>query len=201
MKFRKKHTIRNWMSVVFSIKVNYEIGSFILLIFSAFFMNLFLWNETIQLIRQLPIILQLKKLSSQNIYEVNYLPEVDSQGRIKEHSEEERNNLAFFLASFQTDLYSNKRAYLDAGDNDATNLTLVTKKVIDEYVVAREIDIAFLNDLIFLNPDNKQVNEFKTQSENNAIKVSLLSMKERYKVEYDYYVNNFLFGLTVSLLR
>ena len=29
MKFRKKHTIRNWMSVVFSIKVNYEIGSFI----------------------------------------------------------------------------------------------------------------------------------------------------------------------------
>ncbi|MBM7710281.1 hypothetical protein JOD14_002497, partial [Enterococcus lemanii] len=27
MKFRKIYTIRNWMSVVFSIKVNYEIGS------------------------------------------------------------------------------------------------------------------------------------------------------------------------------
>ncbi|ERK33201.1 hypothetical protein I131_03615 [Enterococcus faecium CRL1879] len=27
MKFRKFYTIGNWMSVVFSIKVNYEIGS------------------------------------------------------------------------------------------------------------------------------------------------------------------------------
>ena len=39
MKFRKIYTIRNWMSVVFSIKVNYEIGSSIHEISNFFFFS------------------------------------------------------------------------------------------------------------------------------------------------------------------
>ena len=172
---------------------------FLLLIFSTFFMNLFLWNETSQLVRQLPTIVQLKKLSFQNIYEVNYLPNANSQGKIKEHSEVERKDLASFLKSFPS-LYSNKKAYINARGNDVSILTPVTKNMIEEYILVREMDIAFLNDLIFLDFDDIQVNEFKNQAEKTSIKINLLSMKERYIDEYNYYVKNFIFGLTISLL-
>ena len=45
---------------------------FILLCFSVFLMNLFLWNETSQLIRNIPVLKTLQSKSSSDIYELMY---------------------------------------------------------------------------------------------------------------------------------
>ena len=89
---------------------------FILLCFSVFLMNLFLWNETSQLIRNIPVLKTLQSKSSSDIYELMYVPNATDSGEIKEFTPTEIEEISqFFKESFFEDkpnLYLSKEKYI-----------------------------------------------------------------------------------------
>ena len=70
---------------------------FVLLILTTFLMNLFLWNETTQLIRQIPLLISLKENSTDDVYELNYQPSADENNVIQPYSQSEQDRILHFL--------------------------------------------------------------------------------------------------------
>ena len=60
-------------------------------------MNLFLWNETTQLIRQIPLLISLKENSTDDVYELNYQPSADENNVIQPYSQSEQDRILHFL--------------------------------------------------------------------------------------------------------
>lgn len=171
---------------------------FAILCLSSFFMNLFLWNETTQLIRAQPVMNRLKHLSANNIYLINYVPDADGNGAIKELSDQDRADIASFLLTFQQYLYSGTARYLYENNFDTSSLTVISKSDIERNVKDLYVDIAFMNNLFLLEPPS----DIRLKFEDYAISIkgtfTLQSISDRYQNEYKYYFGNFLFGLSVS---
>lgn len=169
----------------------------LLLIFVPFFMNLFLWNETSQLIRQIPVLANLSKMKAQNLYEISYVPKVDDTGEIQASSEAEQKGLLATLKAIQPNLYLNNGAFFTSKTNDTKVLTPVTAALIQKQSV--EMDPAFLNDLILVDPKKAQVSQFAKDTEKFDFTLRLVPIAESYQTEYDYYFGNFIFGAMVAL--
>ncbi|OTN76665.1 hypothetical protein A5886_001743 [Enterococcus sp. 8G7_MSG3316] len=171
---------------------------FAILCLSSFFMNLFLWNETTQLIRAQPVMNRLKHLSANNIYLINYVPDADGNGAIKELSDQDRADIASFLLTFQQYLYSGTARYLHENNFDTSSLTVISKSDIERNVKDLYVDIAFMNNMFLLEPPS----DIRTKFEDHSISIkgtfTQQSMSDRYQNEYKYYFGNFLFGLSVS---
>ena len=70
---------------------------FVLLFLTTFLMNLFLWNETTQMIRQIPLLISLKENSTDDVYELNYQPSADDNNVIQPYSQSEQDRILHFL--------------------------------------------------------------------------------------------------------
>lgn len=172
---------------------------FFIMCLSCFFMNLFLWNETTQFIRARPAINRLERLSENNVYLLNYIPEADKEGAIAELGDWERADIASFLLTFQQYLYVGKEHYLN-GDDNFTLIAAINSSDIERNVIDKYVDIAFMNDLILLEPSLEIITLFEAEAGALRGDLSLQSISERYRNEFTYYFGNFLFGLSVSMI-
>ena len=112
---------------------------FVLLFLTTFLMNLFLWNETTQMIRQIPLLISLKENSTDDVYELNYQPSADENNVIQPYSQSEQARIlqflenSFFDSDGKSNLYSGKQSYLSdsTAKMDKENLTPVTKEMLN----------------------------------------------------------------------
>ena len=172
---------------------------FFIMCLSCFFMNLFLWNETTQFIRARPVINRLKRLSDNNVYLLNYIPEADRDGAITDLGDWERADIASFLLTFQHYLYVGKEHYLN-GDDNFTLIATINSSDIERNVIDKYVDIAFKNDLILLEPSLEIITRFEAEAGSLRGDLSLQSISERHRNEFTYYFVNFLFGLSISMI-
>ncbi|WP_170175004.1 hypothetical protein [Vagococcus acidifermentans] len=171
-------------------------------------MNLYLWNETSQMIRQLPTLIELESKASTTIYEINYTPYADEDGLIKSHSRETKKAVYHLLANnfFDTNdnpkMYLNKQEFLSSrnGGNDKSKLTAVTKSMLEEQLLADDIDTMFMNDLLIFDVKQSTLKKVEKSAANLNFSINIRSLRERFQSEIKYYVGNFIFGLVFSLI-
>lgn len=192
----------NWMIV------KKRIILFLVLGLTTSIMNLFLWNETSQLIRQIPNLITLNKMSSENMYEINYIPNADTEGRVKPFTAIELEKIDNFwheILSIPTEnleVYLNKQKYFKDFDLENADSVLFPFRMND----LEEIDKSslthpnFMNDILLRNVDQSQIERIEEGAADIGYPLQIISIGERYQIEFDYYVNNFIFGLIVSLI-
>ncbi len=169
------------------------------LIFIVFCMNLFLWNESSQLIRVYPTLQSLKQESQQNSYETVYSPSADSSGLVKDASKEERKSLYKVLSTYlqkvgKTSLfYYQKLNYLQGG-----KLRPLTNSVLQSSLISNDWDSVLLDDILIRHLEKRQAQELNAEFKKISFPLSLRSLAETYHSQYDYYVTNFIFGIGAS---
>ena len=181
---------------------------FVLLFLTTFLMNLFLWNETTQMIRQIPLLISLKENSTDDVYELNYQPSADENNVIQPYSQSEQDRILHFLENsfFDSDgksnLYSGKQSYLSdsTAKMDKENLTPVTKEMLNSEIQKDFIDATFMNDILILDIAQSDINEMEETAETLGFRMSLHSLSEKFREEFNYYFGNFIFGLVLSLV-
>ena len=180
---------------------------FALLFLTTFLMNLFLWNETTQMIRQIPLLVSLKEKSTDDVYELHYQPSADENNVIQPYSQSEQDRILQFLENsfFDSDgkpnLYSGKQSYLSDPNAkmDKENLTPVTKEMLDKEIRKDFIDATFMNDILILNIEQSVMNDIEEAAETLDFRIGLNSLSEKFREEFNYYFGNFIFGLILSL--
>ncbi|MGF2146332.1 hypothetical protein ACQUEF_13280 [Vagococcus fluvialis] len=177
---------------------------FILLCFSVFLMNLFLWNETSQLIRNIPVLKTLQSKSSSDIYELMYVPNATDSGEIKEFTPTEREEISqFFKESFFQDkpnLYLSKEKYINNTIKDTDDLIPVTEEQVLENVDSEIINLMFIHDLLILNISQDKIKKLEEKGNTINFPIKFISLKDSFQKDYDYYINNFIFGLVFSII-
>lgn len=181
---------------------------FVLLFLTTFLMNLFLWNETTQLIRQIPILVSLKENSTDDVYELHYQPSADENNVIQTYSKSEQDRIlqflenSFFDSDGQSNLYSGKQSYLSDPNArmDKENLTPVTKEMLDSEIRKDFIDATFMNDILVLDIEKSVMNDMEEAAETLDFRIGLNSLSEKLREEFNYYFGNFIFGLVLSLV-
>ena len=181
---------------------------FVLLFLTTFLMNLFLWNETTQLIRQIPILVSLKENSTDDVYELNYQPSADENNVIQPYSQSEQDRIlqflenSFFDSDGQSNLYSGKQSYLSDPNArmDKENLTPVTKEMLDSEIRKDFIDATFMNDILVLDIEKSVMNDMEEAAETLDFRIGLNSLSEKFREEFNYYFGNFIFGMVLSLV-
>lgn len=177
---------------------------FILLCFSVFLMNLFLWNETSQLIRNIPVLKTLQSKSSSDIYELMYVPNATDSGEIKEFTPTEIEEISqFFKESFFEDkpnLYLSKEKYINNTFKDTDDLIPVTEKQVLENVDSEIINLMFIHDLLILNLSQDKIKILEEKGNAIDFPIKFISLKDSFQKDYDYYINNFIFGLVFSII-
>ena len=158
---------------------------FVLLFLTTFLMNLFLWNETTQMIRQMPLLVSLKEKSTDNIYELHYQPSADENNVIQPYSKSEQDRILqflennFFDSDGQSNLYSGKQSYLSdsSAKMDKENLTPVTKEMLDNEIQKDFIDATFMNDILILNIEQSVMNDIEESAENLDFQIEIKFLK------------------------
>ena len=180
---------------------------FILLCLSPFLMNLFLWNEASQLIRNIPKLQVLKEKSTEDIYEIHYQPDANSAGAIKEyHSAEIKNLNAFFQESFfkpeekKNSLYLSKSDYFNETIKNKDDLIPITKELFFSNIGQEVINISFIDDLFVTNISRAEATMLEASANKLNFPMKLVSLKDRFLEEYNYYFFNFIFGLSISAI-
>ena len=181
---------------------------FVLLFLTTFLMNLFLWNETTQMIRQIPLLISLKENSTDDVYELNYQPSADENNVIQTYSKSEQDRIlqflenSFFDSDGQSNLYSGKQSYLSDPNArmDKENLTPVTKEMLDSEIRKDFIDATFMNDILVLDIEKSVMNDMEEAAETLDFRIGLNSLSEKFREEFNYYFGNFIFGLVLSLV-
>ena len=181
---------------------------FVLLFLTTFLMNLFLWNETTQLIRQMPLLVSLKEKSADDVYELHYQPSADENNVIQTYSKSEQDRIlqflenSFFDSDGQSNLYSGKQSYLSDPNArmDKENLTSVTKEMLDSEIRKDFIDATFMNDILVLDIEKSVMNDMEEAAETLDFRIGLNSLSEKFREEFNYYFGNFIFGLVLSLV-
>ncbi|WP_319468346.1 hypothetical protein [uncultured Trichococcus sp.] len=181
---------------------------FVLLFLTTFLMNLFLWNETTQMIRQMPLLVSLKEKSTDDVYELHYKPSADENNVIQPYSQSEQDRILQFLENsfFDSDgkpnLYSGKQSYLSdsSAKMDKENLTPVTKEMLNSEIRKDFIDATFMNDILILNIEQSVMNDMEEAAETLDFRIGLNSLSEKFREEFNYYFGNFIFGLVLSLV-
>ncbi|OUL07500.1 hypothetical protein [Trichococcus shcherbakoviae] len=181
---------------------------FVLLFLTTFLMNLFLWNETTQLIRQMPLLVSLKEKSADDVYELHFQPSADEHNVIQPYSQSEQDRILQFLENsfFDSDgkpnLYSGKQSYLSdsSAKMDKENLTPVTKEMLNSEIRKDFIDATFMNDILILNIEKSVTNDIEKSAETLDFRIGLNSLNEKFREEFNYYFGNFIFGLALSLV-
>ena len=181
---------------------------FVLLFLTTFLMNLFLWNETTQMIRQIPLLISLKENSTDDVYELNYQPSADENNVIQPYSQSEQDRIlqflenSFFDSDGKSNLYSGKQSYLSdsSAKMDKENLTPVTKEMLNSEIRKDFIDATFMNDILILNIEQSVMNDMEEAAETLDLRIGLNSLSEKFREEFNYYFGNFIFGLVLSLV-
>ena len=181
---------------------------FVLLFLTTFLMNLFLWNETTQLIRQIPILVSLKENSNDDVYELHYQPSADENNVIQKKKKSEQDRIlqflenSFFDSDGQSNLYSGKQSYLSDPNArmDKENLTPVTKEMLDSEIRKDFIDATFMNDILVLDIEKSVMNDMEEAAETLDFRIGLNSLSEKFREEFNYYFGNFIFGMVLSLV-
>ena len=181
---------------------------FVLLFLTTFLMNLFLWNETTQLIRQMPLLVSLKEKSADDVYELHFQPSADENNVIQTYSKSEQDRIlqflenSFFDSDGQSNLYSGKQSYLSDPNArmDKENLTPVTKEMLDSEIRKDFIDATFMNDILVLDIEKSVMNDMEEAAETLDFRIGLNSLSEKFREEFNYYFGNFIFGLVLSLV-
>ncbi|MCJ1996961.1 hypothetical protein GYN67_09685 [Lactococcus piscium] len=179
----------------------------ILLGFGICLMNVVLWNETSQLLRNLPALNALHEKKSDRIYEVIYTPLGDSEGRMKRYKQEEITEIQnWFITSFfqitehDALLYTNKAYFLTGRVSNKTDLIPMTEDALVSVIGTEEIDSVSLNDLLVFDLSKREVSSIEKKAKKINFPVKLLSLKETFDTEFNYYLNNFMFGIAFSLV-
>lgn len=167
-------------------------------------MNLFLWNETSQLIRNIPVLKTLQSKSSSDIYELMYVPNATDSGEIKEFTPTEIEEISqFFKESFFEDkpnLYLSKEKYINNTFKDTDDLIPVTEKQVLENVDSEIINLMFIHDLLILNLSQDKIKILEEKGNAIDFPIKFISLKDSFQKDYDYYINNFIFGLVFSII-
>ncbi|EID21025.1 hypothetical protein DYJ42_02300 [Streptococcus constellatus] len=169
------------------------------LIFIGFCMNLFLWNESSQLIRVYPALQILKKESRQNSYETVYNPSADSSGLVKDASKEERRSLYKVLSTYLRKLgetspfYYQKLNYLKGG-----KLQPLTDSVLQSSLLSNDWDSLLLDNILIRRLEKQQAQELNAEFKKINFPITLRTLSKTYQSQHDYYITNFIFGISIS---
>ncbi len=179
---------------------------FFLLFFTVFFMNLFLWNETTQLIREIPRLIVLKNNVSDEIYEIGYVPISYDDGLIKDYSPEEKKAIyhllldSFYYTDKNTKLYLGKEKYLNANKKDQENsLTRISEFQLENKFNAKTLDHLFFADILVFDLNRDELEEIQEKAHNLNFPIVFYSLRQSFQIEWDYYFGNFIFGLISSV--
>lgn len=181
---------------------------FILLGLATFMMNLFLWNETSQLIRNIPQLVNLKEKSSEDVYEMSYIPNSEENGLMKPYSEKEKNDIyellenSFFDSQGESHIYLGKQQYINDSDakNAKSRLVPMTKEMLKEEIKAEDVNAMAMNDSLIFDMNQNELGTIEKEAKNLNFSIGIQSLSERFQSEFNYYFGNFLFGLIVSLV-
>lgn len=176
---------------------------FALLCITTFMMNLFLWNETTSLIRAIPQLNELKAKSTEEVYEIDYMPKTEIDGRIIHYSENEKKVISDFLITYFFE--SENHPILCRGIQDYTNnhskaLIPVKKEDLLNVIESNQMDLSFLRELAVTHITPSQVAVLRKNVGKLNQKIDFVSLSERFKTSFNYYLGNFVFGLTVSVI-
>lgn len=97
-------------------------------------------------------------------------------------------------------LYTNKADFLTGRVSNKTDLIPMTEDALVSVIGTKEIDSISLNDLLVFDLSKKEVSSIEKKAKKINFPVKLLSLKEAFNTEFNYYLNNFMFGIAFSLV-
>ena len=174
---------------------------FALLMITTFLMNLFLWNETSQLIRMLPRLSLMNQEDSEEIFEVIHMPDTVDGFLMKTYSDDVQNEVfqvlskGLYKEGRARQLYYGKENYLTA----TGELIPLSKEKLPNIIEGIIPDVTDINDLLVFNTSQEELRDIEASMTQIGFPLRFASWSERYHEDYDYYFGNFIFGLCLSL--
>lgn len=180
---------------------------FFLLFFTVFFMNLFLWNETKQLIQEFPRLMMLKSNISDEIYDISYVPPSYDDGLVKDYNPESKENIDnFLIESFydtegKTKIYLGKEKYLNSSKKDKESLlTPISVTQLKNKLKIEVLDPEFFSDIIIFDLKPEELEVIKKKAKELNFDIYIYSLRESFQNVWNYYFGNFIFGLVSSVI-
>lgn len=180
---------------------------FFLLFFTVFFMNLFLWNETKQLIQEFPRLMMLKSNISDEIYDISYVPPSYDSGLIKDYDPKSKENIdnflieSFYDAEGNTKIYLGKEEYLNSSkENKESLLTPISETQLKNKLTLEVLDSVFFSDMIIFDLKPEELEVIKKKAKDLNFDIYIDTLRESFQDEWNYYFGNFIFGLVSSFI-
>ncbi|WP_460055593.1 hypothetical protein [Pseudolactococcus yaeyamensis] len=176
---------------------------FALVCITTFMMNLFLWNETTRLIRAIPELNVLQAKSTEEVYEIDYMPKTAVDGRVIDYSENEKKIISDFLITcfFESENHPMLCSGIqDYTDSQSKALIPVKKEDLKNMIESSQVDSSFWRELAVTHMTSSQATVLRKNAEKLNLKIGFVSLKERFKSSFNYYVGNFVFGMIVSVI-
>lgn len=158
----------------------------------TFFMNLIVWNETSQLIRNLSVLNMMQIEAKKEGFDVVYHPSMDSSQSEREPVRMQLRQQLSALASDGRAFY-NKTAYLH-GDR---LLALNDEKILQE-LSENQWSSDFLNDLVLRGLTADDIAMLKQTVLLLGDELALVPFKEQYETQRAYYWDNVFFALRIG---
>jgi hypothetical protein len=149
----------------------------------------------------MPDLINLNAKRAEEVYEVNYRPKVEADGRIIGYSEAEKAEISQFLVTYFFEspkaptLSIGRQVYLGGTEAD---LKPISREELEEATSFETTDSRFWNDLVVTDVSKSQVKKFIQEAQDIDFQMRFVSMKSRFQAEFSYYFGNFIFGLVVS---
>ena len=180
---------------------------FFLLFFTAFFMNVFLWNETRQLVQEFPRLMMLKSNTSDDIYDISYVPPSYDSGLIKDYDPDSKKNIdnflleSFYDAEGKTKIYLGKEEYLNSSkENKKSLLTPISETQLKNKLMLEFFDSVFFSDMIIFDLKPDELEAIKKKAKELNFEIYIDTLRESFQDEWNYYFGNFIFGLVSSFI-
>lgn len=175
---------------------------FLGLVLVTFLMNLFLWNETSQLIRswsrQDIIRKEVEKGSLSLVYDV----ELAADGAVlEEFTDQEKKELYQLLSTTFTQKENGAKIYLNVLEyENGGQLQLVTERVLHSLFLSEDhLSYAF-EEFLVRDMDSQSQQEFLSAAHQAGFAFKIISYKDIYQAYTSYYLSNFWFGLVACFV-
>ncbi|MGT2667204.1 hypothetical protein ACVRYP_07845 [Streptococcus rifensis] len=180
------------MTAIYWLMVKKRWYVFLAIFVTGFLMNLIVWNETSQLIRNLVSLKTMQVEAENDGYDLVYYP---SQDQTQDNPQQAKDQLYQKLTELneQGKVFYNKGAYLNGGDLLPLDDEILTKEFSESQVFG-----VFFNDLLFRKLSDEEIDDLETSFLKLGDKIEIVPFQKQYEKQQDYYWNNMIFGLGVG---
>uniref|UniRef100_UPI0026EC0B29 hypothetical protein n=1 Tax=Streptococcus merionis TaxID=400065 RepID=UPI0026EC0B29 len=176
---------------------------FLIIAFIAFFMNFFLWNEATQAIRAYERLERMQEEVKRESYEFLFQSKAAPSGMVTPLTQNQKEQLVevlsetFFTPSHVGMLYSEKNRYLNG---ELAAPARLDEEELRHQVLDQDSTLFLFNDFIIRSPEKAEMRTLVQKFQDMGVDIIIRPFSEVFKLERDYYYNNFIFGCCVASL-